>query len=90
MRSALVVNCDHRLVDTYLATDLVPIDDYRGPDADEYLDLVRVPWREAVTTAFSKLRGNGSIEMDGRAITIPWDVVRAREEALRDETQDAA
>ena len=35
----------------YLATDLVALDDYRGPDADEYLDLVRVPWREAVATA---------------------------------------
>ena len=35
----------------YLATDLTPLDDYRGPDEDEYLDLVRVPWREAVATA---------------------------------------
>ena len=38
--------------------------------------------REAVTTAFSKLRSSGSVEMDGRSITIPWEVVRAREEAL--------
>lgn len=35
----------------YLATDLEPLDDYRGPDTDEYLDLVRQPWREAVATA---------------------------------------
>src|SRR5215210_3819822 len=32
----------------YLATDLVPIDGYEGPEPDERLDLVRVPWREAV------------------------------------------
>ena len=35
----------------YLATGLVPLTDYRGPDADEYLDLVQVPWREAVASA---------------------------------------
>lgn len=35
----------------YLATDLEPLDDYRGPDIDEYLDLVRLPWREAVASA---------------------------------------
>jgi CRP/FNR family transcriptional regulator, cyclic AMP receptor protein len=53
------------------------------------LELTHAQWaslvgasREAVTTAFSKLRSNGSVEMDGRSITIPWDVVRAREEAL--------
>ena len=37
----------------YLATDLEPLDDYRGPDVDEYLDLVRMPWREAVEMAES-------------------------------------
>jgi ADP-ribose pyrophosphatase len=41
----------------YLATDLEPLDDYRGPDVDEYLDLVRMPWREAVEMA-----ENGRIE----------------------------
>ena len=52
------------------------------------LELTHAQWaslvgasREAVTTAFSKLRASGSIEMDGRSITIPWEVVRAREEA---------
>ena len=35
----------------YLATDLRPLADYRGPDLDEYLDLVRMPWREAVAEA---------------------------------------
>ena len=29
------------LMHLYLATDLEPLDDYRGPDVDEYLDLVR-------------------------------------------------
>ncbi len=35
----------------YLATELDPLEDYGGPDVDEYLDLVRLPWREAVATA---------------------------------------
>lgn len=35
----------------YLATGLQPVDDYGGPDVDEYLDLVRTPWREAVDMA---------------------------------------
>ncbi len=39
----------------YLATDLTPIDGYTGPDVDERLDLVRMPWREAVDMA---LRGD--------------------------------
>jgi CRP/FNR family transcriptional regulator len=53
------------------------------------LELTHAQWaslvgasREAVTTAFSKLRGSGSVTMEGRSITIPWEVVRAREEAL--------
>jgi ADP-ribose pyrophosphatase len=32
----------------YLATDLVPVEGYAGPEPDERLDLVRVPWRDAV------------------------------------------
>ena len=32
----------------YLATDLSPIDGYAGPETDERLDLVRMPWAEAV------------------------------------------
>ena len=39
------------LMHLYLATELRPLDDYRGPDEDEYLDLVRQPWREAVASA---------------------------------------
>jgi ADP-ribose pyrophosphatase len=35
----------------YLATDLEPLDDYSGPDEDEYLDVVRMPWRDAVELA---------------------------------------
>jgi CRP/FNR family transcriptional regulator len=53
------------------------------------LELTHAQWaslvgasREAVTTAFSKLRSSGSVQMDGRIIMIPWEVVRAREEAL--------
>ena len=39
------------LMHLYLATDLQPLEDYRGPDVDEYLDLVRQPWRGAVAAA---------------------------------------
>lgn len=53
------------------------------------LELTHAQWaslvgasREAVTTAFSKLRASGSLDMEGRTLTIPWDVVRARQEAL--------
>lgn len=53
------------------------------------LELTHAQWaslvgasREAVTTAFSKLRGSGVVEMEGRSITIPWEIVRAREEAV--------
>lgn len=35
----------------YLATGLELARDYRGPDVDEYLDLVHVPWRDAVAMA---------------------------------------
>jgi len=35
----------------YLATDLVPVAAYRGPEPDEHLELVRMPWREAVRLA---------------------------------------
>ena len=48
------------------------------------LDLTHAQWasligasREAVTTAFGKLRAAGEVEMDGRSITIPWDARRA-------------
>lgn len=37
----------------YLATGCEPIDGYGGPEEDERLDLVRVPWREAVRLAES-------------------------------------
>ena len=39
------------LMHLYLATDLEPISDYAGPDEDEHLDLVRLPWREAADMA---------------------------------------
>jgi ADP-ribose pyrophosphatase len=35
----------------YLATDLTAVDEYAGPEPDERLDLVRMPWREAVAAA---------------------------------------
>jgi CRP/FNR family transcriptional regulator len=53
------------------------------------LDLTHAQWaslvgasREAVTTAFSKLRAAGTLDMEGRTVTIPWDIVRARQETL--------
>jgi ADP-ribose pyrophosphatase len=39
------------LMHLYLALDLVPIDGYAGPEADERLELVRLPWRQAVEMA---------------------------------------
>jgi len=48
------------------------------------LDLTHAQWasligasREAVTTAFGKLRAAGEVEMEGRSITIPWDAMNA-------------
>jgi ADP-ribose pyrophosphatase len=36
----------------YLATDLAPADEERlGPDEDEALELVRMPWGEALAAA---------------------------------------
>ena len=35
----------------YLATELVPLEGYRGPEADERLEVQRLPWREAVAMA---------------------------------------
>ena len=36
----------------FLATDLIPADEHRlGPDEDEALELVRVPWRDALAAA---------------------------------------
>jgi ADP-ribose pyrophosphatase len=35
----------------YLATDLAAVEGYGGPDTDEYLDLVAIPWREAAARA---------------------------------------
>lgn len=50
------------------------------------LDLTHAQWasligasREAVTTAFGKLRGQGFM-IEGRTITIPWEIMRAFEE----------
>ena len=43
----------NELMHLYLATDLTPLDDYRGPDEDEHLDLVQMPWRDAVGMAES-------------------------------------
>ena len=60
------------------------------------LDLTHAQWaslvgasREAVTTAFGKLRAHGAICVDGRCITISWDVVRERE-ASHEEIEPAA
>jgi CRP-like cAMP-binding protein len=50
------------------------------------LDLTHAQWaslvgasREAVTTAFGKLKAQGDVELDGREIMIPWEAVHARE-----------
>jgi ADP-ribose diphosphatase len=41
----------NELMHLYLATELEALEDYDGPDHDEYLDLVRMPWHEAVQLA---------------------------------------
>lgn len=59
------------------------------------LDLTHAQWaslvgasREAVTTAFGRLKTQGDVVLDGRKILIPWPVVQARAEAC--ETAAAA
>jgi len=37
--------------------------------------------REAVTSAFGRLRARGMVSVEGREVTIPWEVVHARQEA---------
>ena len=39
------------LMHLYLATELEAIEDHAGPDEGEHLDLVRMPWRDAVVMA---------------------------------------
>jgi ADP-ribose pyrophosphatase len=39
------------LMHLYLATDLEALEGYDGPDEDEYLDVARMPWREALAMA---------------------------------------
>jgi ADP-ribose pyrophosphatase len=39
------------LMHLYLATDLVPLEGYTGPDVDERLEVQAVAWREAVAMA---------------------------------------
>jgi len=39
------------LMHLYLATDLVLLPQSSGPDVGEFLDLVRLPWRDAVAMA---------------------------------------
>jgi ADP-ribose pyrophosphatase len=51
----------------YLATDLEPLADYRGPDVDEYLDLVRMPAREAIAMA-----DRGEIEDAKTLVGLLW------------------
>ncbi len=60
------------------------------------LDLTHAQWaslvgasREAVTTAFGKLKVQGAVIVEGRCITIPWEVIRAREAALQAEAEAA-
>jgi 8-oxo-dGTP pyrophosphatase MutT (NUDIX family) len=51
----------------YLARDLSPIDGYEGPEPDERLDLVRMPWREALALAEA-----GGIEDAKSLVGIFW------------------
>jgi len=51
----------------YLARDLRPVEDYEGPEADERLDLVRMPWREA-----SEMAVGGQIRDAKSLVGIFW------------------
>ncbi|HEX5465413.1 MAG TPA: NUDIX hydrolase [Candidatus Limnocylindrales bacterium] len=55
------------LMTLYLATDLSPLADYSGPEPDERLDLVRLPWREALRRAEA-----GAIEDAKSLVGILW------------------
>jgi CRP/FNR family transcriptional regulator len=53
------------------------------------LDLTHAQWaslvgasREAVTTAFGKLKAQGDVVLDGREILVPWTAVHEREAQL--------
>ena len=53
------------------------------------LDLTHAQWatlvgasREAVTTAFSKLKSANVVAIDGRDITLPWETVRRHDEEM--------
>lgn len=73
----------HQLADRFGVT---------GPDGVQLrLELTHAQWaslvgasREAVTTAFSKLRQQGTISVEGRTITIPWDVMRTHQQTVED------
>jgi ADP-ribose pyrophosphatase len=39
------------LMHLYLATGLTPLEGYEGPEADERLEVERIPWREALAMA---------------------------------------
>jgi CRP/FNR family transcriptional regulator len=61
------------------------------------LDLTHAQWaslvgasREAVTTAFGRLKSQGDVILDGRRILIPWHVVHAREASFADAAVSAA
>ncbi|HEY7942787.1 MAG TPA: NUDIX hydrolase [Candidatus Limnocylindrales bacterium] len=51
----------------YLATDLRPVRDYGGPEEDEHLQLIRLPW----TTALARAEA-GEIEDAKTLIGILW------------------
>ena len=51
----------------YLARDLSPVAGYAGPEPDEHLELVRMPWREALALAES-----GGLEDAKSLVGIFW------------------
>jgi ADP-ribose pyrophosphatase len=55
------------LMHLYLATELLPIEGYQGPDVDEHLELQRLPWRHAVEMA-----GAGQIEDAKTLVGLLW------------------
>jgi ADP-ribose diphosphatase len=65
------------LMTLYLATELSPVADYAGPEPDERLDLIRLPWRAALARA-----ERGEVQDAKSLLGILWLARLAAEGAL--------
>jgi CRP/FNR family transcriptional regulator, cyclic AMP receptor protein len=89
LRATAAVLAEMRVEDRLLARVLQLVDSFgtatpTGARLD--LGLTHAQWgllvgaaRESVTLAFGRLRARGELVVEGRAITVPWQVVRRRQ-----------